>query len=253
MDVRFSGIHFNLKQKKMKAKNVFLTTILGGMLFATLTVQTVQAQTSSGGTFTVGADVVSSYIWRGIPQGNGVTPNIQPSLSFTKGALSLGSWASSSFTGDVKEVDLSATYALSSAFALTVTDYNYNLLTQPNYYNYGRATGHVFEGTVAYTGAKLSASVNTMFAGNDKLSNGNNAFSTYFEFDYQFNPLAKVFLGGSLAESQTYMTTGFGITNIGLKVSKTIPITDKFSLPLYGILSTNPYSKRTFFVVGITL
>ncbi|MDR3652605.1 MAG: hypothetical protein P4L34_06510 [Paludibacter sp.] len=201
--------------------------------------------------FATGTDIVSSYIWRGIPQGNGLTPNLQPSLSFTTGALSLGSWASGSFTGDVKEVDLYATYAISSAFALTVTDYNYNLITTPNYFDY--KNGHVFEGTLAYTGPKFSASVNTMFAGNDKLANGDNAFSTYFEMDYQFNPMAKVFLGGSLANSLTYGTTGFGITNVGLKVSKSIAITDKFSLPLYGILSANPYSGKAFFVVGVTL
>jgi hypothetical protein len=219
------------------------------LVIAVLATMNVKAQ------FATGADIVSSYIWRGIPQGNGNggTPNIQPSVSFTTGALSLGSWASGSFTGDVKEVDLYATYTISSAFALTLTDYNYNLLTQPNYFNYGTATGHVYEGTAAYTGAKFSASVNTMFAGADKLANGNNAFSTYFELDYQFNPLAKLFLGGSIAESATYGTTGFGITNIGLKVSKSIAITDKFSLPVYGILSANPYSGKAFFVAGITL
>jgi len=205
--------------------------------------------------FATGADIVTSYIWRGIPQegSNGGTPNVQPYASFTTGALTLGSWASGSFSGNVKEVDLYATYAISSKFALTLTDYYYNFASQPNYFKYSGGTGHVFEGTLAYTGTAFSASVNTMFAGADKLANGDNALSTYFELGYQIAPVAKIFLGGSLANSGTYGTTGFGITNLGIKVSKSIVITDKFSLPVYAIVGANPYAKNTFFVAGVTL
>ena len=205
--------------------------------------------------FATGADIVTSYIWRGIPQegSNGGTPNVQPYASFTTGALTLGSWASGSFSGNVKEVDLYATYAISSKFALTLTDYYYNFASQPNYFKYSGGTGHVFEGTLAYTGTAFSASVNTMFAGADKLANGDNALSTYFELGYQIAPVAKIFLGGSLANSGTYGTTGFGITNLGIKVSKSIAITDKFSLPVYAIVGANPYAKNAFFVAGVTL
>ena len=217
-----------------------------------LTVSSVKAQ------FTTGADIVSSYVWRGIPQEDvtgvkGGAPNIQPYAAFTTGKLTLGSWASSSFTGGLKEVDLYATVALSSKFAVTLTDYYYNFASQPNYFKYNNGTGHVFEGTLAYTGSAFSASVNTMFAGADKKVNGDNALSTYVELGYQIAPVAKIFLGGSLGGSQTYATTGFGITNLGVKVSKSIAITDKFSLPVYAIVGANPYLKSTFFVAGVTL
>jgi hypothetical protein len=215
-----------------------------------LTVSSVKAQ------FATGADIVSSYVWRGIPQDGtslGGTPNIQPYASFTTGKFTIGSWASGSFTGAVKEVDLYATLAVSSKFALTLTDYYYNFATQPNYFKYNNGTGHVFEGTLAYTGSAFSASVNTMFAGADKKVNGDNALSTYVELGYQIAPVAKIFLGGSLGASQTYGTTGFGITNLGIKVSKSIAITDKFSLPVYAIVGANPYLKSTFFVAGVTL
>jgi len=210
--------------------------------------------------FATGADIVSSYVWRGIQQDLPVagnpslgSPNIQPYVSFTTGKFTVGSWASGSFLGNIKEVDLNATYTFSSAFALTVTDYNYNFASQPNYFNYGKKTPHIFEASLAYTTGAFSANINTMLAGADTLATGKNAFSTYLELDYQINPLAKVFLGGSLAQSGTYGTTGFGITNVGIKVSKSIVITDKFSLPVYGILGANPYSKNAFFVAGITL
>jgi len=213
---------------------------------------------SANAQFATGADIVSSYVWRGIPQEDPTgktsgTPNIQPYASFTTGVLTLGSWASGSFSGNVKEVDLYATYAISSKFALTLTDYYYNFASQPNYFKYSGGTGHVFEGTLAYTGTAFSASVNTMFAGADKKANGDNALSTYVELGYQIAPVAKIFLGGSLGESATYRTTGFGITNLGIKVGKSIVITDKFSLPVYAIVGANPYEKTTFFVAGVTL
>ena len=227
--------------------------VLAICAIAVLAVSNIKAQG-----FSTGADIVSSYVWRGIPQEDvtgvkGGAPNIQPYAAFTTGKLTLGSWASSSFAGGLKEVDLYATVALSSKFAVTLTDYYYNFASQPNYFKYNNGTGHVFEGTLAYTGSAFSASVNTMFAGADKKVNGDNALSTYVELGYQIAPVAKIFLGGSLGASQTYGTTGFGITNLGIKVSKSIAITDKFSLPVYAIVGANPYLKSTFFVAGVTL
>jgi len=206
--------------------------------------------------FATGADIVSSYVWRGIPQETtkGV-PNIQPYVSFTTGGLTLGSWASSSFLGNVKEVDIYATYAFSSQFAVTFTDYNWGFTK--SYFDYGTTTDHIYEATLAYTGTEkfpISASINTMFAGNDKsLTDAKQAFTTYIELGYQVTPLVKVFAGGVLGGSSNYATTSAGVTNVGIKVSKSIAITDKFSLPVYGILGANPYSGGAFFVAGFTL
>jgi hypothetical protein len=231
--------------KKMRFLAIFVIAVLATM--------NVKAQ------FATGADIVSSYVWRGVPQDRTVvgnptlgSPNVQPYVSFTTGKLTLGSWASSSFLGNVKEVDLYATYAFSSALALTVTDYNWGF--SKSYFDYGAGTDHIYEASLAYTGGAFSASLNSMFAGADKLANGNNAFSSYLELGYQVSPIAKIFVGASLTESPlVYYTTGFGITNVGLKVSKSIAITDKFSLPVYGIVGANPYSGGAFFVAGVTL
>ena len=213
--------------------------------------------------FATGADIVSSYVWRGVPQDRTVvgnpslgSPNIQPYLSFTTGGLTLGSWASSSFLGNVKEVDLYATYTFSSQFAVTITDYNWGFTK--SYFDYGTTTDHIYEATLAYTGTEkfpISALINTMFAGNDKsLTDPNKqAFTTYIELGYQVTPLVKVFAGGVLGGSSNYSTTAAGVTNVGIKVSKSIAITDKFSLPVYGILGANPYSGNAFFVAGVTI
>ena len=228
--------------------------------FLAVCVIAVLATTSVKAQFATGADIVSSYVWRGFPQeATKGTPNIQPYVSFTTGGLTLGSWASSSLLGNVKEVDLYATYAFSSQLALTVTDYNWGFASPKGYFDYSKATSdHIYEATLAYTGTEkfpISASINTMFAGADKKPSDATkaALSTYIELGYQISPLAKVFVGGVLGESNAYATTAAGLTNVGIKVSKSIAITDKFSLPVYGILGANPYAGNAFFVAGITL
>ena len=206
--------------------------------------------------FSVGTDFVSSYVWRGFKQdliNTPQSPNIQPYVSYAIGGLTLGAWGSSSFTGTIKEVDLYATYAFTSAFSLTLTDYNWGF-TQ-SYFKYNSGTDHIFEATLAYAGTEslpLSASLNTMFAGNDTTTSGKQAFSTYVELGYQLADNAKVFVGGLLNDSQTY-GIGAGVTNVGLKVTKSLEITEKCCLPIYGVFGVNPVAKDAFIVFGITL
>ncbi len=242
----------------MKTKNVILATIFGGMLFATLAVPAVQAQTSKSGTFTVSADLVSSYIWRGIPQegSKGGSPNIQPCVTYTNGIFSIGAWGSSAFSGQVKEVDLCATLAMSKDFSIMITDYNWN--NNHNYFNYqSHGTDHIYEATLAYAGAQafpLSVSVNTMFYGDDKNASGNNAYSSYLELGYPLSSMVKAFMGASLVDSpMIYGNSNFAVINIGLRATKIMKVTDTFSLPVYGILGCNPQLGKAFFVAGITL
>ena len=205
--------------------------------------------------FSVGTDLVSSYVWRGVKQDINApiqSPNIQPYLSFSKGSLTVGAWGSTSLTASVKEFDLYATYAFSDKLALTLTDYNWNF--SQSYFKYSKGTDHVYEATLAYTGGEslpLTASINTMFYGADKTSSGDQAYSTYLELGYSVCSNAKLTLGGSLFDSSVY--SGSGVTNVSLKVTKEIPLTDKFSLPVYGVGGFNPLAKDAFLVFGVTL
>lgn len=229
--------------KKMISKGI-LTLVLA----ASATVASAQ--------FSVGTDIVSSYVWRGCKQDLTHTPqspNIQPYVSYAVGGLTLGAWGSTSLTGTVKEVDLYATYAFTSNLALTLTDYNWSFTN--SYFKYGSGTDHIFEATLAYAGTEslpISASLNTMFAGSDTTSSGKQAFSTYLELGYQLADNAKVFVGGLLNDSKTYGISA-GITNVGLKVTKSFDITEKCCLPIYGIFGVNPVAKDAFIVLGVTL
>jgi len=68
--------------------------------------------------FSVGGDLVSSYVWRGSKIGTG--PNIQPYVEFTTGNLTIGSWGSFSLHegGNVMEVDLYASYGFDFGLSL---------------------------------------------------------------------------------------------------------------------------------------
>ena len=71
----------------------------------------------------VGADLVSGYIWRGQDLG-GVS--IQPSLGITYKGFSLGAWGSVGFEStDTKEFDLTLGYS-TGGFSVSVTDYWFN-------------------------------------------------------------------------------------------------------------------------------
>ena len=233
-----------MKKSVKKLQRLFL------ILAFSLTSSVISAQ----GNFSTGADIVSSYVWRGIAQGSN-EPNIQPSVSYANSKLSVGAWGSGNFSGNLKEFDLYATYSFSSQIAVTLTDYNW--IFSKKYFDYSNETNHIFEATLAYTGGEsfpLSASLNTMFAGADKKADGDNAYSTYVELGYPLSSNAKIFCGASLFESPSvYATSGFDVTNIGLKVSKPIEITDKFSLPVYGIVGFNPSANNAFLVAGVTL
>jgi hypothetical protein len=207
--------------------------------------------------FTVNTDIVSSYIWRGIKQGSN-QPNIQPAVSYASGNFSIGATGSGNFSGSLKELDLYATYNISPLFAVTLNDYDWIFTENKSYFNYrNNGTDHIFEGSVSYAGVEsfpLTASINTAFYGADKKADGNQAYSTYVELTYPVAANAKVFAGASLFDSPTvYNNSGFSIVNVGLKISKSIAITDKFSLPAYGIVGANPNTKNAFFVVGISL
>src|SRR5690606_41614376 len=69
-------------------KKFFLSSIL---LIALLNQHELTAQVS------IGADIMSRYIWRGVDYGN--SPSLQPQLSFSAGGFSIGTWGAYSFAG----------------------------------------------------------------------------------------------------------------------------------------------------------
>lgn len=204
--------------------------------------------------FSLGADVVSSYVWRGSKIGTG--PNIQPWLKFTKGGFTLGAWGSTSFHdfGDVAEVDLYASYAFKFGLSAGLTDYYYQGSPALRYGS--DSASHAIEINLGYTIKNFSVAGNYVINDASKGSPANKpgGGDMYFEANYAFKYFG-VYVGagnGWHADDNDKGEDVFGLCNIGMKASKSIKITDGYSIALNGALSVNPNREQLNFVVGVS-
>lgn len=202
---------------------------------------------------TIGADLVSNYVWRGSKLGNA---SFQPSVSAEYKGISLEAWGSTDFTGDAFELDLTAGYQI-NGLRLAITDYfaTSDINTQP-YFKYKSGNGHVFEGTIEYTFSEkipLSLKWNTYFAGTDNTYKCHD-YSTYIEAAYTFC-LWKVNMSTEIGITpwKGAYADSFNVVNIGLQASKDITITKKFALPIFTKIIFNPADNRAFMVLGLSI
>ena len=200
---------------------------------------------------TISGDIVSSYIWRGQDLGN---VSLQPTLGIGYKGLSLTAWGSVGLTNsdDTKEFDLTLAYT-TGGFNIGITDYWFNAGLDPDnrYFMYNaHSTNHVFEANIGYDFGFASLQWYTNFAGNDGVNeSGKRAYSSYVEASVPFKlatvdwtatvgviPYATTFYNG--------WTSGFSVTNLALKATKDIKITDSFSIPIFGQVVANPRTQK---------
>jgi hypothetical protein len=115
----------------------------------------------------------------------------------------------------------------------------------------------VFEGYIGYDFGFAALRWFTNFAGNDGTNkDGKRAYSSYVEVNVPFK-LATVdwtaTAGAVPYYTTSYGTTGFAVTNLALKATKDIKITDTFSIPIFGQVVGNPCSQKAYLVLGFTL
>ena len=209
---------------------------------------------------TISGDIVSSYIWRGQDLGN---VSLQPTLGIGYKGLSLTAWGSVGLTNsdDTKEFDLTLAYT-TGGFNIGITDYWFNAGLDPDnrYFMYNaHSTNHVFEANIGYDFGFASLQWYTNFAGNDGVNeSGKRAYSSYVEASVPFK-LATVdwtATVGVIPYATTFYnewTSGFSVTNLALKATKEIKITDSFSIPIFGQVVANPRTQKAYLVLGFTL
>ena len=210
---------------------------------------------------TISADVVSSYIWRGQDLGS---VSLQPTLGVGYKGLTLTAWGSTGLTNpdDTKEFDLTLAYTI-GGLNIGITDYWFNkdgLDPEGRYFKYdAHGTNHVFEANIGYDFGLASIQWYTNFAGNDGVNkDGDRAYSSYAEASVPFK-LASVdwtATAGVIPWATSFYngwTSGFAVTNLSLKATKDIKITDSFSVPVFGQIAANPCSQRAYLVFGFTL
>ena len=210
------------------------------------------------GETTVAADFVTQYIWRGLDSGN---VSVQPTLGVGYKGLSLTAWGNVGFTStDTKEFDLTLAYT-TGGFNIGITDYWFSVGgddPENRYFKYNaHSTNHVFEANIGYDFGVLSLQWFTNFAGNDGFNKSNKrAYSSYAEVAVPFK-LATcdwTATAGVVPFATTfYRTEGFAVTNLALKATKEIKITDSFSVPIFGQVVVNPCLQKAYLVFGFTL
>lgn len=208
---------------------------------------------------TVGADLVSNYIWRGQDLGGAA---LQPSVGVSYQGLSLTGWGSYGLVDrdDTKEFDLTLSYS-NSGFTVGVTDYFCVSGTDNSprkYFLYdAHKTAHVFEAFVGYDFGLLSLNWYTNFAGADGVNKSDKrAYSSYVELGVPFK------LGGldwnCTVGAVPYATdfyadaNGFAVTYVSVKAAKEIQVSPTFSLPLFGAITANPSTQKLYLTAGIT-
>ena len=212
----------------------------------------------------VGADLVSGYIWRGQELGD---VSIQPSASVSWKGLSLTAWGSASWGREyAKEFDLTLGYAV-KGFSVSVTDYSFskgaNFKTGADidgkYFHFGSwSTLHVYEAQVGYDFGVLAVNWYTNIGGNDgRKSDGKRAYSSYLSLSAPFSWAGldwNAAVGATPWETSFYNggSNGFAVSEVSLQAAKSIRITERYSLPLFAKVIWNPAMERGFFVAGMS-
>jgi len=188
-----------------------------------------------------GADLVSSYVWRGTQFGSGA--HIQPYMELGSGNFTAGVWGSfpTSAKGGGNELDLYLGYDFGPV-ALTVTNYTF----PGEGGNYADEEG-LFDGD--YT--ELAASTSIM--GVD-LSAGyfTEVEALYVELGFSTGAVDIAIGYGDDQGNAWYADGGSGIVNMSFSGSKDIQISENYSLPVFGSFILNPEAETAFLVFGIS-
>jgi len=228
--------------KKTVVFGVVLTLLAVSFLMVPLNLKAQEEESSSP--FSLGGDLVSSYLWRGTQFGTG--PAIQPYLEVAFGNFSIGGWGSYSFgNSSFAEADIYLSYGFDFGLSVGLTDYYF---PGTEYFDYSSESGsHSFELNLGYEIKGFSIAANYIF--NEAGSAGSAGNDMYFEAGYRFKYFS-LFAG---AGDGWHTADGdFMLCNIGLSSSYDLALSDKFSLPISGSLIWNPDKEQFHVVVGVS-
>ncbi|MDP3685102.1 MAG: hypothetical protein Q8S01_14335 [Ignavibacteria bacterium] len=222
------------------------------LLFAIILLSSI----SSFAQLKFGSDFYSRYVWRGVDFGD--SPSFQPTLYYTTGAFTIGAWGAYSFPGNVvnySENDLFASYAFSTeksgTFTLLFTDY-YFPSAGIKFSDFEKNGGaHTMEAGLSYSGPEKFPVSLAVFANvHNDVDN-----SSYIQIAYPFtvsDATLTLSAGFTPSKSVYYGTTKGALINLGASAAKSIPITDKFSVPVTVSYISNPNLDKTYLTFGMS-
>lgn len=236
-------------------KNINLSVLLAVTVLL-ISSDKLNAQEENGSSpVSVGADLVSRYIWRGTDLGS--SPSIQPCIEADIYGITFGAWGAYTLNAPgAQEADLYISYTIADMVSIGFTDYFFPD-DQPGLVDYFSDSTHTIEFNAGFSAGDFSFSANI-----NLLNDDNN--SLYFEAGYSFGSI-DVFVGAGngiytcetavpdydpVAEPDP--SDDFMIVNLGVSASKDIKVTDSYSIPVSGSFIINPYTRTPFLVFGIS-
>ena len=189
-----------------------------------------------------GADLVSSYVWRGT---NFSGPAIQPYIEYSSGIFTAGAWGSQGYDG-FQEMDLYTSLSFDFGLSIGLTDYYY---PSTEYFDTSKESGaHAFEINSGFETGAFSISANYI------LNEAGGAASAGGDMYYELGlSLGEVDLFAGAGDGWHSSNGDFNLCNIGISRSKEIKFTDSFSLPISGTAILNPEREQFYIVIAISL
>ena len=216
----------------------------------------LRAQENDDWSVTVGADAVSSYLWRGM---NLAGPSIQPSAYFDyegdDWSVSVGAWASKSLLkGDYNELDLSLE-ATWENITLSLTNYSefYGPEFDDNYLDLGLSFTLSDDIPVTFSWY----SIINQYENAALIPGGyrwNEAFPSYFEVAYDFS-LAEIDFTAAAAllpfASDYYGNEEFGPCNLSITAGYEFEFDNDATLPVSAQVMYNPMWRECFWGLSV--
>lgn len=189
----------------------------------------------------VGAGVVSNYVWRGVKFAG---PSIQPSIELGFGNLAIGSWGSFAITDDAPmENDFYISYSAGD-LSIGLSDYYY----QGPLFDFSDSTGsHAFDLNLGYTIGDITIAANYIL--NEAGGVAALGSDMYFEISYSLEKF-NIFVGAG--DGWHSSDTEFALVNIGINAEKEVKITEHFSLPIFGSVVINPDAEVAYVFAGFS-
>lgn len=239
----------------------FTTIALIGLIIGVFCFPTDVVQSADGVRVHAGVDFRSRWIWRGIELGG--SPQFQPWVTLSAGAFSMGVWGSHSTSLATRSTQPGASYRETNfwfQYTFDVGPGNLSLYTQNHYnpnnpfFDFDSETGsHFLQAQVMFAG-KEELPIDLLF-GYMYYRDPDN--SIYIEGGYRFNigdtPM-RLFAGMTVGDTRGfYGYEKTALTNVGVSASRTLRITDTFSLNMgiYFILNVEDEESFTVFRLSI--
>jgi len=228
----------------------YLSRIVSVFIILLTYILPVKAQMNES-PISIGADLVSRYVWRGTDYGK--SPSIQPYMEAGIGDFAIGVWgAYSTNQWEPQEMDIYFNYTFNDMVTIGFFDYFFPAeFSGYDYFDYANdSSGHIFEAYATFNGLE-NIPVSALF-GVNLYGDSNN--SLYVELGYSFSIL-DLFVGmgnGFYTVEDPGKPDKFGVVNVGISASKEVPVTDKYAIPISASLITNPNAKAVYLVFGIS-